>query len=297
MDFGAVGDGHADDLPYFQAAHDFLGVGGGILTGPARTYYLSSTFSITNPVTIDFFNAYNTYLRAVPGHQPPPPPSQGAILYSDFNGPILSYAAPTTTRFVGLKNLSIVGGCASPTGQAIQACTAAVASQDGIVVNNMGVRISNVGIFGVGRYGLHIIQSVASIYENMYIQQCGYAGVLVSGTNGGHCGANTWRNIIVQSNGNSGFNVDSADGADTVVGLVCGQNAMYEIVVRNAVGWEFVGTHTEGSASRVVYFGSESNNNRIDFTAMSTSENQYTNCGGSGNVLLGNQNGVNNGCS
>src|SRR5262249_19783916 len=97
MQFGAKGDGMHDDLPAFKAAHDALGSAGGVLTGLARTYRLGGTLTISNPVTIDFFN---TAVTQYDGH--------GAILRSRENAPILEYVG-IWTRFVGLRNINLVG--------------------------------------------------------------------------------------------------------------------------------------------------------------------------------------------
>jgi hypothetical protein len=249
VQFGAKGDGIKDDLPAFKAAHDSLGAAGGILTGPQRTYRLGGTLTISNPVTIDFFN---TTVTPYPGH--------GAILRSSANAPILEYVG-IWTRFVGLRNINLVG-----------VADGSAPSQDGVVVNNGavkprliagGVRMSNVSIFNTGRHGLHIQDSYASDYENLYIQGCVHSGVLIDV----HCGANLWRNISTAANGSVGFNVSSADGSDIVVGLTSEQN-QYGIVLDAGVsGWEFIGTHTEANSKTPLLFKEKSDGNRVDFTS------------------------------
>lgn len=249
MQFGAKGDGITDDLPAFKAAHDALGASGGVLTGPQRTYRLAGTLTISNPVTIDFFN---TTVTPYEGH--------GAILRSKDNAPILEYAG-IWTRFVGLRNINLVG-----------VNDGSARSQDGVVVNNGattprvlagGIRMSNVSIFNTGRYGLHIQNSYAANYEGLYIQGCGHSGVLISV----HCGANLWRNVSTVANDSAGFNVSSADGSDMVIGLTSEQN-QYGIVLDAGVsGWEFVGTHTEANSKSPLLFKEKSDSNRVDFTS------------------------------
>jgi hypothetical protein len=247
IQYGAKGDGIKDDLPAFRAAHDALGSAGGILTGPQRTYRLGGTLTISNPVTIDFFNTTVTHS---PGH--------GAILTSKENAPILEYTG-IWTRFLGLRNINIVG-----------IADGSARSQDGVVVNNGattpklaagGLRMSNVSIFNTGRYGLNVRNSYAGSYDNLYIQGCAHSGVLIDT----HCGANLWRSISTVANGSVGFNVSSADGADFVMGLTSEQN-QYGIVLDAGVsGWQFIGTHTEWNSKSPLLFKEKSNGNRVDF--------------------------------
>ena len=249
MQFGAKGDGIKDDLPAFRAAHDALGAAGGVLTGPQRTYRLDGTLTISNPVTIDFFN---TTVTPYSGH--------GAILRSKENAPILEYTG-IWTRFVGLRNINLVG-----------VADGSAKSQDGVVVNNGAatprlvagaLRMSNVSIFNTGRHGLHVLNSYAGSYDNIYIQGCAHSGVLIDV----HCGANLWRGISTVANSSTGFNVASADGSDTVVGLTSEQN-QYGIVLDAGVsGWEFIGTHTEANSKSPLLFKEKSDNNRVDFTS------------------------------
>ena len=247
MQYGAKGDGIKDDLAAFRVAHDALGPTGGILTGPQRTYRLGGTLTISNPVTIDFFN---TTVAHYPGH--------GAILTSKENAPILEYRG-IWTRFIGLRNINILGRA-----------DGSARSQDGVVVNNGattprlvagGVRMSNVSIFETGRYGLCVRNSYAGSYDNLYIQGCAHSGILIDT----HCGANLWRGISTVANGSVGFNVSSADGADLVIGLTSEQN-QYGIVLDAGVsGWEFIGTHTEWNSKSPLLFKEKSNGNRVDF--------------------------------
>ena len=173
MEFGAMGDGTKDDLPAFKAAHDALGAAGGVLTGPQRTYRLGGTLTISNPVTLDFFN---TTVTPYDGH--------GAILRSRENAPILEYVG-TSTRFVGLRNINLVGIADGST-----------RSQDAVVVNNGAttprliagaIRMSNVSIFDAGRHGVHIQNSYTGSYDNLYIQNCRDSGIMIDA----HCGANS----------------------------------------------------------------------------------------------------------
>ena len=249
MQFGAKGDGVHDDLPAFKAAHDALGAAGGVLTGLQRTYRFAGTLTISNPVTIDFFNTTVTYED---GH--------GAILRSKENAPILEYAG-VGSRFVGLRNINVVG-----------VNDGSARSQDGVVVNNGatvprlragGIRMSNVSIFHTGRYGLYVKNSYAGNYENLYAGGCGDSGVLIDV----HCGGNLWSGISTVENGSVGFNVLSADGSDTVIGLVSEQNP-YGIVLGPGVsGWEFIGTHTEANSKTPLLFKERSDRNRVGFTS------------------------------
>jgi hypothetical protein len=249
VQFGAKGDGVKDDLPAFKAAHDSLGSAGGVLTGPQRTYRLGGTLTISNPVTIDFFNTTVTHY---PGH--------GAILRSSENAPILEYVG-IWNRFVGLRNINLVG-----------LSDGSAKSQDGVVVSNGtvkptlaagGVRISNVSIFNTGRYGLHVQNSYSADYDNLYIQGCGHSGVLIDT----HCGANLWRSICTVANGSVGFNVSSADGSDIVIGLSSEQNQYGIVLDAGVTGWEFLGTHTEANSKGPLLFKERSDANRVDFTS------------------------------
>ncbi len=102
-----------------------------------------------------------------------------------------------------------------------------------------------------------------------------------------YCGANTWKSVATAANVSTGFNVDSADGADIVVGLECEKN-QYGIVFGSGVtNWELIGTHTEHNSTNSLLFKSGSNKNRVDFTSVGSGELLPVNQGGSQNVWSG----------
>jgi hypothetical protein len=256
MRYGAKGDGVADDLHAFVAAHDELGKRGGVLTGPPLTYLLKGTLTITNPVALDFMSAVPTYI-----------PGTGPILKSDTNAPILVYAGKGN-RFVDLRNINILGN----KGQA---------SQDGVVVDNGGVRMDNVSIFNVGRFGLHIMHSYASHYRNLYISGCAESGVFIDA----HCGGNLWSSITIVSS-NTGFNIGSSDGSDIVIGLDSEQNKIGIVTESGVTGWQFIGTHTEWNSVTPALFKEKSDKNRIDFNSRGGgNERAPINSGGSRNTF------------
>ena len=270
VDYGARGDGVNDDLHAFKAAHDALGERGGILTGPQLTYRLGGTLTISNPVTIDFFNTIVTHY---PGH--------GALLVSKVNGPILEYTG-TWTRFVGLRNINIVG-----------AADGSAPEQDGVVVANGafrprlvagGIRMQNVGVFDCGRYGIRIKNSYASSYENLYVQNCGHSGVLIDT----HCGANRWASVNALACKSTGFNVAAADGSDIVIALVVEQNRYGIVLDAGVKGWEFIGTHSEANSVTPLLFKEKSDNNRVDFKSRGGgAEPEPINRGGPRNTFSG----------
>jgi hypothetical protein len=62
-DFGAVGDGVADDTAKFQAAIDFVTVGGGIVFVPKGTYQISN-ITLKSGVTLQGMGAFASVIRA-----------------------------------------------------------------------------------------------------------------------------------------------------------------------------------------------------------------------------------------
>src|SRR5947209_4335312 len=136
IDFGAVGDGIADNIAAFNAAHNALPANGGTIIIPAGKYRLSATWTITKPVILV-------------GESPPNPRAneQGSWLYFDqgITGISLPSSAGSDASTSQISNLYVSsqseGGFRSQAG-------------DGIVIGVHGVIIRDCAFAYFGRYGI-----------------------------------------------------------------------------------------------------------------------------------------------
>lgn len=242
-DFGAVGDGVADDTAAINRAITESAIGGAVLFPPG-TYKVTG---ITVAKRVDLIGI---------GQGGGTTTGAGATLTSTTNAAILTLNAATQSQWQRAENLRIIGS------------TGAGSSQHGLVINNAGARVRNVTIYQCGADGLRVTNSYGGSFENVVSYSNTGDGIEINGT----CGANVWTHCQAGGNGGHGFNLASMDGSDLFVNPISENNTGRGFRLASGVkGCRAIHAYSEQNTAGTILFDSGSEENRWQFNSYSSS--------------------------
>jgi hypothetical protein len=168
-DFGAVGDGVANDTAAIQAAIDYAhSIGGGTVFIPKGTYYLTKISDPTVPASMLIKNKVYVNGAGID--------STVLKVYSPVNT-ILGIAIQSSPNGFGIQNLTIDGQwnlISNTNWHGIQATNAGIVNpvfKDGIIQN---VRIKNFSSYGIG---FQEGSSINNLFDNVIIENVGADGI------------------------------------------------------------------------------------------------------------------------
>jgi hypothetical protein len=249
-DFGAAGDGIADDTVAIQAAHSALPATGGTIHFPAGAYLITSTLNFSKKVHLDFAGGMGVQIGV---------PSSAFI---KVTSPTFSGSAIV---FTGDGSCMTNGGVVGFPGNTAQ----------GVQILANGVSLRNVGVGGMDGIGFIVGDDVISANTNHFLlDNCraysngAYGFYFNSTTVNIDCNAGTVINCDASLNGDDGFLIDR-----------CFKNTFVSCTAQQNVGTGFRFT---ADASNHRIFGGDQD----EFNAGGAS-NVVVEAGSAGNCFFG----------
>lgn len=154
--FGAVGDGVADDTDAIQAAIDALPAAGGLLHLPAGTYRLTDVLAARSGLVIQGDGMYATVLDQTSA-------TDQAIYGEDIVG-------------LTIRDLRITGPA---DGLSLGAVDGILLDQTGVLATQ-NICIENVMVDHFSRHGINLADPITSVLSNVRAQNCGGFGFAVN---------------------------------------------------------------------------------------------------------------------
>jgi parallel beta-helix repeat protein len=176
-DFGAVGDGVADDTAAIQAALNYAGIDGGTITFPAGTYIISDALLMKSKVQLLGFNAATIKLKDNLAVIP------GSLLYYEVVGQYGENISIDGLIFDANRQNNIDNGVPNPSGnQPIAWLGSLVVSVSFVRVTNL--KVLNCQFINSWGNGLYITDCVDFNVEGNYFGDIRFVGCAIRRTAG-----------------------------------------------------------------------------------------------------------------
>lgn len=240
LDFGAVGDGVANDTSAINDAIAKLGASGGTVYFPPGSYKFTSKITINTPVV--FVGAG----RSVAGSNGP------------YNTRLLK-----SGNIVGIE--FAVGNAFGGMFDMVLDSEGGADASDGVYVTSGRVDIQRVGVWRQGRHGLNIKDANASSFIALEL--------LSNDGDGLHVNADP---VIPDANGMHFYGIDSRGNAGNGIYLnKCFSNTFHGLTIQGNTGYGifcddadrniFIGVYSEGNVAKALNFGAAANYNEVFF--------------------------------
>ena len=266
MRYGAVGDGVANDYQAIRDGIDALGAQGGVLFFPPGVYRVdNATIDIETMVVLDGGCSNNGGA------------STGAVLLTTTNLPLLRYPN-TANRFVTLRDITLVGDRAAGSAQFL------------LVIDNFGVHVHNVRFRNAGADAILGLRSVGAQFSDIYSSLNKRSSFHIA-SSVASWGANVWTNCNGAADDETIWDIEQADGADTLIGCA-GEQSVNGYGIRfgaDVLRWAFIRHYSELNDAGTILFDADSNYNHVNFQTRSSSvaEAEPVNNGGIDNTWNG----------
>ncbi|NML15087.1 right-handed parallel beta-helix repeat-containing protein [Azohydromonas caseinilytica] len=265
LEFGAVGNGVADDTAAFNAALAALAATGGELVLPAGKFLITSTVVVNKRITLR--GAGDSEAMAADG-------ATTLVKAASLKGPAFRLISPCSV----LRGFTLQGRAGN--------------GGDGIVIEGTRCAVENVAVYGMGQDGIRVGTpggTNANLWSliNIRAKNNGRDGLVLSdkrSTKPGLADANggTLLNADLQYNNRHGCFIENAQ-LNTFVGMVCQNNKARGLSVDSGGRYNtFVGGDWEGNGAEQVCFEAGSSGNTV---CGGTSTGTFKNEGS--NVILG----------
>lgn len=264
-DFGAQGDGVADDTVAIQTAAAALPATGGVLFFPSGTYL--TTGLVFTDVRVDLVGSGAGGEAGIPSNG-----FDGAsIIKSVSNASIIKYTMATRSagalhgRWSMVRDLCVLG---NSTGS----------SQHGLQIDNRGVHVRNVSIAYCGGNGIQLTDSVNSVFVSVFSTRNVGHGIYQDDSSttagGGSVNYNKFFGCAAGNNGGCGVRIVFGTGF-TSYGMDISSNTSHGIDLgqsgtRPAYGCRFYATWDEANGGDCVVFEAGSRHNFVEFIRYSS---------------------------
>lgn len=224
-DFGAIGNGVANDTVAVQEAIDSLTSAGGTVYFPPGTYRITDAIRLRDALKLEGANSSASVVQQVTANR------------HGFAG--------TDISTLSVHGLQINGpGKTSGNGTAIH-----LDRDKNTATNYLSLR--DVSLQSFGRDGLYASNAIVSHIDSVTAEQCGGAGFNLTGLNGSFGASTHLSNCFANACG-TGYKVDTMGYTSFTACAADNNNISYDVI--NGVGVTFNGSGSEGSGTHAWRF-------------------------------------------